>query len=577
MIFKLFKILASNIFSFGGIFESFKKGPREIVKNIVIGLLLIYAFGSFLVLYAVSMNTTYKYLAAIGETSLMPLLAMLLAVFFILFFGFTSVASNYYTGTGDEQLLSMPITPVQFFSAKFAVSFVTDAVLGIVIFAIAAGIYAFHEGLLTNPLFYIGTLVTGICFTSIAIALVYLLLIIILLFVPRFRKKSILNGIASVCIIAFAAIYSFLNSRISIIGSMGDMEDIGRTLEPSVGILRDFSSSYSFPVFLSGAVSGKIIPVLIMLVVFAAVVFGLIPACGNLYIKTLNGFSDVKSKKLSVEKVEQVINKDVHSQSIFSALLWRDVRTVLREPAFFANGPLMVFLFPVILVVSFTIGFASASDSNVIAEMQRDIAKLFDVFTPERKITFCYYIMLIGAAITAFIGNSSNIAVSAFSREGKALYDLKAMPIQNQIIAKVKFVHAFVYIIISDLIVTLIMLAIRIILKVPLLPLECGKIILNMSLLNFTISQVLVYVDLFIDTAHPKLQWENPTAAFKQNLNSLIGVFITIAVAGVVIGAGFILPKNQIGLSILIVIFGVIGAILGANYFKYAEKRISSM
>ena len=43
------------------------------------------------------------------------------------------------------------------------------------------------------------------------------------------------------------------------------------------------------------------------------------------------------------------------------------------------------------------------------------------------------------------------------------------------------------------------------------------------------------------------------------------------------VGIGFILPKNQIGITVIIIIFGIIGAIIGANYFRYAEKRISQM
>lgn len=577
MIFKLFKILASNIFSFGGIFESFKKGPKEIFKNIFLVFILIYAIGAFVVMYAMNMLAQYRYLITIGEASLMPVLALILAVFVIVFFGFTSVASNYYTGTGDEQLLSMPITPVQLFSAKFGVSFVTDASIGLLLFAIAAGIYGYNEHLLTNVFFYVGTITTALCFSSLMVAIIYLLLILVLLAFPVLRKKSILNGIASFFIIVFVIIYSISNSKVSTIASIGDMEDLQRTLGPSVEMLMSVTSSFPVVKFLSGAISGEILPILLMLVVFAAVIFGLIPLCGKLYTKTLSGFADIKSKKLTAEKVRQVIDKDVHTQTIFSALYWRDVRTVLREPTFFANGPLMVFLLPFIMIVSFGIGFASSGNENVILELQQDITKLFSEAAPEKLSSIFYFITIGSAAFCVFMGNSSSIAVTSFSREGKAMYDLKAMPVQNNLIAKAKFAHAFTYIVISDLVITVILLAIKMILAVPLSASEFCSIILNMTLINFAISLVLVLVDMFIDTAHPKLQWENPVAAFKQNLNSVLAVFITIIAAAIVVGIGFVLPKNQIGITVIIIIFGIIGAIIGANYFRYAEKRISQM
>lgn len=577
MIFKLFKILASNIFSLGGIFESFKKGPKEVIKNIVLILLLIYAFGAFLLMYSLNMLAQYKYLSSIGEASLMPVLALILGVFVIIFFGFTSVASNYYTGTGDEQLLCMPITPMQLFSAKFGVSFITDGLIGFVLFAIAAGIYGYNEGLLTNVFFYIGTIITAFSFSSLVVAIIYLLLILVLLGFPVLRKKAILNGVASFFIIVFVIVYSIGNSQVSATASFGDMEDLQRTLSPVIGKLISITTSFPFVKFLSGAISGEILPILLMLLIFAAVIFGLIPVFGKLYVKTLNGFADIKSKKLSAEKVQQVINKDVHSQTIFSALYLRDLRTVLREPTFFANGPLMILLLPVIMIISFGIGFAGATDGNVLLEIQGDIAKLFNEATPEKLSSIIYFITIGGAAFCIFMGNSSSIAVTSFSREGKALYDLKAMPVQNNLIAKAKFFHAFTYIIISNLVIAIIMIAIKTLLAVPLSVSEFGKILVNMTLINFAISLVLVFVDMFIDTSHPKLQWENPIAAFKQNLNSVLAVFITIGVAAIVVGAGFVLPKNQIGITVLIAFFGIIGAIIGANYFRYAEKRISNM
>ena len=83
---------------------------------------------------------------------------------------------------------------------------------------------------------------------------------------------------------------------------------------------------------------------------------------------------------------------------------------------------------------------------------------------------------------------------------------------------------------------------------------------------------------MLLDTANPKLLWENPTAAFKQNMNSIIGTFLNIVVDAVaIILAIFALPKNDLGQIILAVIFAILSGPIGAKYFKYAAKKISLM
>ncbi|MCR5187954.1 MAG: hypothetical protein K6C97_03380, partial [Treponema sp.] len=189
-----------------------------------------------------------------------------------------------------------------------------------------------------------------------------------------------------------------------------------------------------------------------------------------------------------------------------------------------------------------------------------------------------YIISIAGAGIAIFAGNCSQMASSSFSREGKALYDLKAMPIDNNLIVKAKFWHAFTYIIISDLIISLIIVVLNLLLGCPFFASEVIKILLFMALNVMAISLLLVFIDMFIDTANPKLQWENPTAAFKQNMNSVIAMFLSIVVDAIaVILAVFALPKNDLGQIILSVIFIIIAAPIGAKYFKYTAKKISVM
>lgn len=576
MTISLFKIFASNIFSFNGLSDSNKKGWKGIAKTILLGLLFLYVIVVFVAMYSVTMYSVYGALKDAGKTSLMPVISMIAAVCVIFFFGLSSVATNYFTGNGEEQFLSMPITPAQLFGAKFGVSVIYDALIGFALFAIASGIYGYNEHLLANPLFYVGVLVSAATISIVAIAVIYFLLIIVLYFIPALRKRNFLTAIASVFIIAFAMCYGYINSQFGTVIGSGNAEQMTAITAPLVEIFTNMDSKLGFFKFISNALNGKVIPILALIAISAAIIFGYVPVMGNLYVKTFNGFSDIKTKKLTAEKVEEAI-REVKTNSVFKALYLRDVRTVLREPTFFANGPLMIILLPVIMTISMCFAFF-VQGGETLDGMKAELASRINKLSPEDFTRIKFYIILIAAAVSNFMGNSTSIASSSFSREGKSMYDLKAMPVTNLMIAKVKFWHAMTYVFLSDIITINFVVALILILALPFTLEIIIEIVVMIIIINTAVSLPLVFMDMFIDTANPKLNWENPVAAFKQNMNSIIAVFATLIVDGLFVILGiFVLPKTSVGLVVLTVIFIIIGAPLGAGYFKYAEKRITKM
>ena len=574
MLYKLFKLLNSSSLSASGVSINFKKGPKAIAKSILWILLFLYVFGVMIVMYTLYMVGTYKYLAASGNQQSMPLITMLLSIAVIMFFGFTSVASTYYTGKTEELIMSLPISSAKFFEAKFAVSFVSDAIMGLGMFAISSIVYGWNEGLLTNPLFYLGFLVSALAFSVVSVFVIYFLFIVILYFIPALRKKKLLTVVATILIIVFCCFYGFLNSSVSL--SVTNPEFVNEKMGQSIDKIFEFSSKTPVFMYMAGALNGRIIPILILAAIGGGVLFGLVPLVGGMYVKTLNGFSDVKSKKISTEKAEEVINKDVRSVSVFHALFVRDYRNVVREPAFFANGPLFVYLFPVIFILSFSIGFIASGQG--LGGLIGAIKESAQGANAEVLELVKYIAAISGAAFTVFSGTFANLATTSFSREGKALNDLKAMPVDFNMIIKVKFWHAMLYVGIADVISIIIIIASYCLFQVPLSFGQLFAVMLVMTIMAVAVSLLLIFIDMFIDTAHPKLNWENPMMASKQNLNVLWSMLLSMITVGVVILLlVFVLPKKLYALVIVSVIYAIISAPVGAGYFKYAEKRLKDM
>lgn len=566
--FSVFKIFTKNIFSFGNYLDGFKKGPKGIIKNIFIALAAVYCVCAFVFMYGMMMYSSYSALQSAGNTSLFPLLTMILATYSILMFGFLSAASNYYTGCGEEQFMSMPLSAKNIFGAKFGVTFITDAVLGFALFTISSGYYGYKEHLLTNPLFYLGYLTTVIAISVVAVFVIYFLLIVILYFVPAFRKRSFLSGIASLLVIIFALTYSMFSSNLAI-GIDGEETKLIKNLRP---LISNIAENNPVLMFLSDGVNGNIWTILVMLAISAFVIFVLIPAISGLYLKTLNGFSDQKTKKLNQKETSEVFAKGLKRNSVFKSLYIRDVRTVLREPAFLTNGPLVIILVPIIFIFSFFVGFMSAGEES-IGSLLMSIQTRFMEMDASTLEKIEYYFVVVASGLSIFLGTSTSIAATSFSREGKSLYDLKAMPIETETIVAAKLWHAITYVFVSILMVLIILIAGVNILSIPFPQGHLLPMVTQIIMLSITPSILLIYLDMFLDTVNPKLLWENPMAAFKQNANSIFSVLITMGLVAIYAGAVYLLPKNSVSVIGMALVFGIIAAPIGNAYTKYAKKK----
>lgn len=571
--FLVFKVFMKNLYSFGSFVEGFKKGPKAIIKNILIILCFIYCIGAFGGMYGYSMWNFYGGLESNNCTYLMPLVAMFVAMIMILVFGMLSAASNYYTGTGEEQFISMPLTPANFFGAKFGVTFVTDAILGICMFGISAVIYGIKQHLFTKPGFYFGFIAMALALSVTVVFIIYLLLILFLLAFRNLRKRTILTGFASAVVIVFAVGYSMISTRLTTPSMQGELSSMTDLL---IQKLAEIAQNNSFLVFMADAMNGNWFSIIFMIGVFALVAGVLVPAIAPLYIKTLNGFSDIKTKKIDEKDVQHIFKTGFKKQTVFKALYIRDVKTVLREPSFFANGPLIIILMPLIFFFSFGVGFLSAGDQGIneaITELRQVLMGL-DAAQIEKVE---YYMVLVGGALAFFLGGSTCIASTAFSREGKSLYNLKAMPIETDTIVAAKVWHAITYIFLAIIMVFVLLFAGTSVIGFPFPNGAVLQMTVQIITLGLTPSLLLIFIDMFLDTANPKLEWENPLAAFKQNTNSIFSILISFGVVGVCVGLSFLLPKNFVGTTIMSVIFAVIVAPVGSAYYKYARKKFPRM
>ena len=501
---------------------------------------------------------TYNYYKSIDMPQMTVFFIISTSILIVFFFGFASIAGNYITGSGEEQLLAMPIKSYDLFCAKFLVSLITEAILCVLILVSSSVFFGIREGLVKNPLFYVGVLVNVISIPVISISVIYTLLVLVFYFFPILRKKKFLSLIASIFIIIFIFCFSFMSS-----------------MQNKIIQLTDNVSSIKFINFISSSLTGNIWAILFILAVSLICIFVILPIIAPMYVKSLNGFEDSKSKKINKEEAKKLIS-DVKVNSHFWAFLIRDVRNLNREPAFFANGPLFVFLMPIIMIISFSVGFISEAGAmkELFSELRNDlIMKAPDLF---EKVKF--FIVMIVALISVFSGNGTGISGTCISREGKNLDTLKALPFDIADLLKAKMVHSMAYCVLGCISTILLIVLGILIFNFPFSILDVLQISVLAMILNLSISFLLVLIEMFLDTIKPKLNWENPNACVKQNINTFFSMLITFFVIGlVVVLCIFVMPQDSMGILIVSAIFLIPCAPIGSAYFKYAPKKIKRL
>ena len=563
MIFSLFKILFSNMFSFASFKENFKKGKKGLAKNILIIIAAIYCAVVFTGIFSFSMISVYKTLEANGQLNLMPVSAVLSIVVVNFIFGLLTVISNYCSGKSEEQFLAMPLKPVHLFGAKFAISIVTDGFLSLIMCIIAGIVYGINQHIMWNSLVYIGMLVTGLTISVVITGALYFVLILILLAFPVLRKRSILVGISTVIVILFAWGYGFISSNVSVYAA---------------GVAQKISSAseqIKWVSFFADALIGKPGSILLLLTVDMAVIVGMVPTFAPGYVKSLNGFTDEKSKKISDEKASALIKNDTRQLSQGTALLLRDIKCVFTEPSFLVNGPLIIILLPFLMIVPSLVAVSSKGKLSVVLAAIKDV--LINFIGTDYNLFILYSVVII-AGISVLFSSMTNIAGTSFSREGKGFVNLKAMPVKMSDILTAKIRHSMIYFYFVFIVLAIIYIVLTLCIPLPLTVLLLCKIFAISYILSYSAVRIITSVDIMLDLANPKMEWENPVAAFKQNMNILFSILISWGfIALFALLFVFVVKENvnmllYIGAGLLI-ISGFINRLL----YKYADKRYSEI
>jgi ABC-2 type transport system permease protein len=498
----------------------------------------------------------YKGLATLGMQGLLILNAVVMATMLTFIVGFMTALSTYYLNDMELQLLAMPIQPRALFGAKFTAVYVSEAAFSVFFMAITMVVFGIKES--PHPLFYIWGTITALMLPLPVLAASYALQIPLLSTARFLRNKKlimIVGGVIGIsCGLLFNVYFQGMMMRFqdpaalaeSIASPASMVTRIGNAYPPALLAWKAMSDPASAAAFGS---------VLLLIAVCAAGPAMVVVFMSGAYARSLVDFNESYIRKLTRDGARRFIARRIRSGSVFLAMVKREITLMNREPMYLLNGPFIIILMPVIVGVMLLVnGDAMFSDPDM-AGVKALIGGGFG--------------SVLAALVGTFMGSSTSIACTAVSRDAKALPFIKSLPVKAATYMLAKFAHAEIFGVFGSVV------GVGLIARV--LGLDAAGCAAGL-LVSLSLSTLLNLGGLWLDTANPRLDWDNPIAAMKQNPNAVIAILGTMGVAA---GAGYLAFTTGMRPGAFALWFGVLPAfvtgVLLALYPRYAEKRLSAM
>lgn len=525
-----------------------KEFYKQLFTLIIVPVALIPAF----FMYVSLMSATYFGLTMINQTSVFLSIGYIMATVLIIVFGVMYILSEFYFSDNIEELIPLPISQRKLIVAKFLSILVFEYIFAAFIFGPILIIYGVGQGM---GLLYV--LLSFLVFLTIPVLPLSLMTALIMLMMQSASLKGRKDMLQIVFV--FIGLVVIFGVQFWFTGQLGngdemDFQQLMNTmLTNNEGILNIIG--YVMPSsFLMAWALNKIT---LMSFVWVGALLGITLLAGavmvaigeRVYLKSIvSGKTIKKGKQLSGAQRNKALGKKSHGAM---AVFTMDLRLLLRTPVYFFNNVSVVIIAPLCILLSV----------SFIEIPPEDLQGMQDFF---RTMPLLINYLLI--AFFIFFGGTSATTASTFSREGKASWLTRMIPVtaRDQVLGRTG-----VAILIQSLGIVFTIIAVQLIFPLPL------STLLLTVVLGILGSLPILLFGLFMDMNRPLLNWDNPQKAIKNNMNVVITLFVGMAYTGLLIGISGLLGyfvNALLGYGLFVLISLGISAI----FYKVINNRLEA-
>jgi len=546
----LLKINLNLNFGISALKYRFTREKKKRWEPILIAFAIIVGACPLIVLYSFMMAGVFNTGMVLNQPEIVLTVSFLLGQFMVLIFGLFYVMSMLYFANDLSILVPLPLKPYEVLGSKLAVVMVNEYMTLLPILLPPVIIYGI--GMKQSIFYWIKAIAVIIASPVIPLILDAIFLLIIMRFVNVRRNKDLFAMLGGFVGIIFAVGINVITQRMPdgneeefmknlLLGNIELIELIGSKFPPSIWVTRALSQT---------GFSGAIYLLLfIMVSVFMFVV--LLWLANRIFYKSLLAGQEVsrKRKKLTTDEAERQFSKVT---SPVTTIFWREWKILVRTPVYMLNGLSVVVVAPLIIAVMF------------LSQKSGDMQELIELINQSGTHLV---ITLIAIGFVLFTSGMNVVASTAVSREGQTFWISKIIPVSPKQQVMSKFLVSFFVSFLGTIAMSVVM---AIIFTLPI-----ARLIL-IVVIGAVCSVPMTALNLLVDVLHPKLTWNNPQEAMKQNMNGLLGMLISLAVMAILAAAAIPmaiakLPEWIIYSTILFICVAIsVPSLLGL--FAAAEK-----
>lgn len=542
----LSKALLKNSFSF--ITQGQQKKSKKMLGLVLVLVLVVSLIPSLVGLYYLA-KTLLEQLILIHQEGVLLALTFQGAGLVIFFFAIFLIPAIFYFSKDIENLLSVPLRPVEIIAAKFTVTYIYETVLMLML--VSPVIIAYVEMVNVSFVSILMLFLVLITLPILPLILASILVMLIMWLVPLFKNRDLFNMLSGIIGLGLALWINFAIGGIEEVTSNQLVDFIVEGNNSLIGIFKFVFVSYPFglkAIFSSDFLNMGLY-VLITLIILSAFLL----LSNVIYFRGVLGINETASKRKTLTE-KQLLASSTRKPAIVRYFT-KEVALLFRTPVYFLNCVSISFLLPLLILAPIV---TVPSQMDAILDYVSKISFNDPAFVG---------LVLVGSiGIGLVMGSINLISATSISREGQNVYFMKIipMPIINQLHAKV----------LSGIFFST--LGLLFLYAITLYFVKAPIVLVLLSLLFTMISIIFInYYSILVDVLHPKLVWDSEQSAVKQNMNFLFTMLPSIGIAGLLVYLTFKLSFSMIIIAIIVVVILIVLTLVIIGILsKIAEKTI---
>ncbi len=550
----LLKISLNVNFGISALRYRFTKERKRLWEPVLIFLSIIVGGGSITAFYTMILQNVYMVGLVLNSPEIVIIVSLIIGQFTVFVFGIMYIISAFYFSNDINILVPLPLKPYQVLGCKFITIMINEYL--ILLPLLVPSIIIYGTGIKPGIAYWFKSVFIILLSPVIPLIIASVFVLILMRLVNIRKSKDLLIVIGTLFGVLLSLTVNYYTQKMP----DGDPGQFVQNLVSSrIDIIEMIGEKFPHVIWSTYSLSKTGLEGFIyfgLTIIVFILAFAFLLWLGNqIFYRGLLSGQEVSSRKKRLSP-EQINRKTQGASSPVTALFRREWKLFIRTPIYALNGLAGMIMVPFILLMPvFTRG----------EEMQDAISLI-------RQPQFIAHATLGSFGLILFTASVNIVACTSISREGQTFCISKMILVAPKHQVAAKLLHGMS---ISAIGIAVTLALVAIVLQLPLLRL---LIVLILGLLGNLLLNIL---NLIIDVIRPKLEWNNPQEAVKQNLNGFFSILLTMVSLGCLAGLSVFLFDMGLSEWWIYIILGVIAGILSLLslkvLFTLAEKAYKKL